>query len=365
MKVPFNDLNRIHNPLRGEITNAFNEMFEQSIFIGGKWITEFEENLCKYFGLENAVGLSNGTDALSVALRALELPKGSQVLTAANSWISSAEVVNEVGLEVGFVDVDSSGNMSLETLKESITNKTSAVIAVHLRGSMCDIERIAEYCQQRKIALIEDCAQSHMSSYNNRVAGSFGDIATFSFYPGKNLGAFGDAGGLTTKSAELARRARAIANHGALVKHEHFMNGTNARMNPFMAKILSLKMPYLSEWTGERQRLALMYDQSLTDIPQIRFYEKPTGVNHTYHVYSILVDDRDDLAFYLNKNGVETAIHYPTIIPDQKCYEAYRGGPFENSRRYSLENLSLPLFPKMRYDELQHVSNLIHKYYNG
>jgi len=363
MKVPFNDLSRIHEPLEMEFISVFRDSLASSNFIGGPWVSEFESLLEKYFEVSNVVGVSNGTDAISVALRALNLPANSQVLTASNSWISSAEVINEVGLQVGFTDVGPSGNMTLETLEKAVTENTKAVIAVHLRGSMCDIERISEFCSSKGLYLIEDCAQSHLSRFNGRVAGSFGDVATFSFYPGKNLGALGDSGALSCKSKETSDKARAIANHGALVKHEHFLNGTNARMSPLMARILSIKLRYLEHWTHQRRDIATRYQNELEGINEISFYDENPAIYNTYHVFSILVNERDELMQYLKNKGIETAIHYPTIIPDQACYKSWNNGPFETARSFSQKNLSLPIFPEMKGSEVNYVIKMIKEFY--
>lgn len=358
MKVPFNDLYRIHEPLKDEFITAFSDSLLESNFIGGPWVSEFESLLESFFEIPNVIGVSNGTDAISVALRALDLPANSQVITASNSWISSAEVINEVGLDVGFTDVDSTGNMTLETLEQAVTENTKAVIAVHLRGSMCDIERIANFCRINGIYLIEDCAQAHLSKYNGRIAGSFGDVATYSFYPGKNLGALGDCGALSCKSKEVAYRARAIANHGALIKHQHFLNGTNARMNPLMARVLSIKLPYLQSWTDERRNIANIYIRELGRISEISFYKEIPSIYNTYHVFSILVSKRDELANFLKTKGIQTAVHYPAIIPDQDCYKKFNNGEYELARLFSSQNLSLPIFPGMKISEVEYVINM-------
>ena len=365
MKVPFNDLNRIHAPLRVDFTKAFEECVEQNYFIGGKWISEFEGALSEEFDQRFVVGVSNGTDAISVALRALELPIGSEVITSANSWISSAEVITENKLQVVFADVDDSGQMSVKSLLESITNKTSAVVLPHLFGNMSSVDEISRICKENQIFLIEDCAQAHLSSFKGKLAGTWGDIATYSFYPGKNLGAIGDSGGIGTSNKGLAEKARAIANHGAHKKHNHLYIGTNARMNPLQAKILSIKLPFLKEWTKQRQQIAEAYSEGLSDIDDIKFYMVNDKTCHSYHVFSIIIDDRDDLASYLKRKGVQTGIHYPTIIPDQRCYsETIDHDKYSRARDFANKNLSLPIFPEMTLEETKYVIESIQNYFN-
>ena len=364
MKVPFNDLNRIHDPLRGDFTKAFEECVEQNYFIGGEWISHFEVALSKEFDQSFIVGVSNGTDAISVAIRALELPIGSEVITSANSWISSAEVITENKLKAVFADVDDSGQMSVNSLLESITNKTSAVVLPHLFGNMSSVDEISRICKENQIFLIEDCAQAHLSSFRGKLAGTWGDIATYSFYPGKNLGAIGDSGGIGTSDKDLAEKARAIANHGAHKKHNHLYIGTNARMNPLQAKVLSIKMPFLKEWTKQRQQIAKAYYEGLSDIEDIEFYTVNVKTNHSYHVFSILIENRDTLAAYLESNGISTGVHYPKIIPDQKCYsENIEINKCFKAREFANKNLSLPIFPGQTKDEIDYVIQKINNFY--
>jgi len=364
MKVPFNDLNRIHDPLRGDFTKAFEECVEQNYFIGGKWISEFEAALSKEFDQRFIVGVSNGTDAISVALRALELPIGSEVITSANSWISSAEVITENRFEAVFTDVDDSGQMSVNSLLECITEKTSAVVLPHLFGNTASVEEIARICVDKQIFLVEDCAQAHLSAFKGKLAGTWGDIATYSFYPGKNLGAIGDSGGIGTSNKYLAEKARAIANHGALQKHDHLYIGTNARMNPLQAKVLSIKLPFLKQWTQQRQEIAKAYYEGLSDIEGVKFYLVKDETTHSYHVFSIMVEKRDALAAYLQSNGISTGIHYPKIIPDQKCYSKMIDyDKFSKAREFAHTNLSLPIFPGMTRHEVKEVVAIIRQFH--
>ena len=364
MEVPFNDLNRIHAPLRVDFAQAFEECIENNYFIGGEWVSEFEAALSKEFEQRFIVGVSNGTDAISVALRALELPFGSEVITSANSWISSAEVITENRLEAVFADVDDSGQMSVKSLLESITDKTSAVVLPHLFGNMSSVDEITRICKENQIFLIEDCAQAHLSSFKGKLAGTWGDIATYSFYPGKNLGAIGDSGGIGTSNKDLVEKARAIANHGAHKKHNHLYIGTNARMNPLQAKVLLIKLPFLKEWTKQRQQIAKAYSEGLSDIDDIKFYAVNYKTRHSYHVFTILTDHRDELASYLKSNGIQTGIHYPKIIPDQKCYsKTIEYDKYCRAREFSNTNLSLPIFPGQTDDEIDYIIEKIKIFY--
>lgn len=365
MNIPFNDLNRIHRPLTEEFTTAFKTVLDDCDFIGGELPKIFEKNFSQALGVKHTIAVSNGTDAISVALRALDLPKDCEVITVANSWISSAEVITENNLKVKFVDTDATGQMSIPNLKEAINSKTKAIIAVHLHGNMSNILEIQALCNELDIFLIEDCAQAHFSQFDFKNAGTFGDISTFSFYPGKNLGALGDSGAICTNNDNLAENCRAISNHGALVKHNHTLIGTNARPNPLMCKILDIKLKKLEEWTKERKTIAKLYIDGFKENEQISFYKVLPNVEHTYHVFSILTLKRDELLNYLNTKGIQCAIHYPTIIPDQECYQDLDNSlQFETARLQATTNLSLPIFPKMREEEIDYVIMTVNNFYN-
>lgn len=365
MKISFNDLNRIHTPLIEEFTTAFKTVLDDCDFIGGELPKIFEKNFSQALGVKHTIAVSNGTDAISVALRALNLPKDCEVITVANSWISSAEVITENSLKVKFVDTDETGQMSIPQLKETISSKTKVIIAVHLHGNMSNILEIQDLCKEFGLFLIEDCAQAHFSQFDLKNAGTFGDISTFSFYPGKNLGALGDSGAICTNNDYLAENCRAISNHGALVKHQHTLIGTNARPNPLMCKILDIKLKKLEEWTKERKTIAEFYIDGFKKNEQISFYKVLPNVEHTYHVFSILTPNRDELLNYLNSKGIQCAIHYPTIIPDQECYKYLNNSArFENARLQANTNLSLPIFPKMREEEVDYVIKTVNSFFS-
>lgn len=364
MKIPFNDLNRIHKPLIEEFTTAFKTVLDDCDFIGGELPKIFEKNFSQALGVKHTIAVSNGTDAISVALRALNLPKDCEVITVANSWISSAEVITENNLKVKFVDTDETGQMSIPQLKETISSKTKVIIAVHLHGNMSNILKIQDLCKEFDLFLIEDCAQAHFSQFDRKNAGTFGDISTFSFYPGKNLGALGDSGAICTNNDHLAENCRAISNHGALVKHQHTLIGTNARPNPLMCKVLDIKLKKLEEWTKERKTIAKFYIDGFKKNEQISFYKVLPNVDHTYHVFSILTPNRDELLNYLNSKEIQCAIHYPTIIPDQECYKYLNNSPqFKTARLQAESNISLPIFPKMNDNEIEYVINMVNNFY--
>lgn len=364
MKIPFNDLNRIHKPLTKEFLTAFKAVLSDCDFIGGELPKIFEKNFSRTLGIKHTIAVSNGTDAISVALRALDLPKDCEVITVANSWISSAEVITENNFDVKFVDTDETGQMSMPKLREAINNKTKVIIAVHLHGNMSNILEIKALCKDFNLFLIEDCAQAHFSQFNCKNAGTFGDISTFSFYPGKNLGALGDSGAICTDNDNLAEKCRAISNHGALIKHNHKLIGTNARPNPLMCKVLDIKLSYINDWTEERKLIAKTYIDVFKEIEQISFYKVLPKVAHTYHVFSILTSNRDELFNYLNSKGIQCAIHYPTIIPDQECYKNLNNSSqFDIARLQAKTNISLPIFPKMLNNEIEYVIDMVTSFY--
>jgi dTDP-4-amino-4,6-dideoxygalactose transaminase len=299
-------------------------------------------------------------------MKMLGISEGDEVITVANSWISSSETITQAGARPVFVDVHPRYFSIDETkLEKAITKSTKAVIAVHLQGQMCAIEEIAAICKKRGIFLIEDCAQSHFSTLNGKNAGLFGDAASFSFYPGKNLGAYGDAGCIITNDDALAQRCRMFANHGALKKHHHLMEGINSRLDGLQAAILTAKLSYILDWTKKRIENAQLYTKQLQGIKEIKTPEQRPGTQHTYHLYVILAERRDELMKYLGEQQIETSIHYPTALPNLPAYGYLNHQPSDFPVATSLQSqiLSIPMYPELTESKIKYVADHIRRFY--
>jgi dTDP-4-amino-4,6-dideoxygalactose transaminase len=299
-------------------------------------------------------------------MKMMGIGPGDEVVTAANSWISSSETISQTGARPVFVDVHPEFySLDEEKLEERITGATKAVIAVHLQGQMCNIEKIQGICHKRRIFLIEDCAQSHFSEFNGKKAGLFGNAGSFSFYPGKNLGAYGDAGCIITNNNELAEKCRMYAHHGALKKHEHQMEGINSRLDGIQAAVLSTKLPHLATWTEQRIRAAAFYHEYLSGIPEIILPRQRPETKHTWHLYVIRTPRRKKLVEYLAANGIETSVHYPTALPNLPAYHylGYRPSDFPVATQLQDEILSLPIFPELTEEKVAYVAKSIRSFF--
>ena len=318
--IRFLDLKKQYESIKEEIDVAMAEVITDTAFVGGRYVEEFEKNFAKYLKVENVVGVGNGTDALEVALWALDLPKRSEVIVPANTFIATSEAVTRNGLEVRFVDCDESYQIDIKKVEESISDKTSAIIAVHLYGHPADMQSINTIAKKYNLKVIEDSAQAHGAMIEERKVGTFGDVATFSFYPGKNLGAYGDGGCIATKSDELAEKIRKYINHGRSEKYTHEFEGRNSRLDGLQAAILSVKLRHLDSWLEKRNRVAQRY---LTQIknPKIKLPKVEENIYHAWHLFVIQVDDRDAFRKYMEHNRIQTGIHYPVALPKLKAYD--------------------------------------------
>ncbi|MBN8570016.1 MAG: DegT/DnrJ/EryC1/StrS family aminotransferase, partial [Ignavibacteria bacterium] len=264
MRVPFVDLHAQYLSIKDEIDNSIQSVINDTAFIGGKYVKEFENNFADSYGVKHCIGVANGTDAIYIILKMLGIGPGDEVITAANTWISTSETITQTGAKPVFIDIDEKYYTINENLIESkITSKTKAIIPVHLYGQVCNIEKIQTICKKHNLFLIEDCAQSHFSSLENKLAGTSGIASSFSFYPGKNLGAYGDAGCIITNDDTLAKKIRMFANHGSLIKHEHDIEGINSRLDGLQAAILNTKLPHLDNWINKRIFNAQLYTKLL------------------------------------------------------------------------------------------------------
>lgn len=368
MKIPFVDLRAQYESIKPEIDSAIQKVIDQTAFIGGTVVKDFEDAFGKLYGVEHVISCANGTDSLYIIMKMLGIAQGDEVITVANSWISSSETITQAGARPVFVDIDPLYySMDESKLEAAITSKTKALIAVHLQGQMCAIDELEQICKNHGIALIEDCAQSHFSAYKGIRAGLRGIAGSFSFYPGKNLGAYGDAGCIITNDAALAEKCRMYARHGALKKHQHQMEGINSRLDGLQAAILSAKLPHILEWTEKRIANAALYDNYLSGIPEIiRPAIRPDSV-HSFHLYVIRAKDRDSLMKHLEIAGIETAIHYPTALPNLPAYKylGYTPGEFPVSTALQSEILSLPMYPELTEANISFIADSIRGFYKA
>lgn len=359
--VKFLDLKKQYESIKNEIDLGILSVIENSAFIGGVNLSEFESKFAEYQNAKYCIGVGNGTDALEIAIEALNLPAGSEIIVPANSFIASSEAVTRMGHKVVFCDCDRENyTISISSLAEKITPATSAVIAVHLYGHPCDMGKIIGLVKKNQIKVIEDCAQAHGAAYKGQKVGTIGDIGTFSFYPGKNLGAYGDGGAITTNNKELAQTCRMIANHGRIEKYNHQFEGRNSRLDSLQAAILSVKLSHLNNWLGQRNKIAEYYISELSDVGHITLPVKADWAHHVYHLFVIRSNRRNDLKQFLKEKNIQTGIHYPISLPKLAAY-AYckqdREFFFANSADTQI--LSLPMGEHMEIEDAHYVASKV------
>jgi len=320
--IKFLDLSAQYQSIKPEVDQAIQAVINESAFIGGHYVKQFEKDFADYINAKYCVGVGNGTDAIEIAIEALDLPSGSEIIVPANSFIASSEAVTRQGHKVIFADADpESYVISVDDIKERITQKTKAIIAVHLYGHPCDMDPLIDLAKENSLYIIEDCAQAHGAEYRGKKVGSIGNIATFSFYPGKNLGAYGDGGAITTNDETLAIKCRMIANHGRIAKYDHEFEGRNSRLDGLQAAILRVKLKHLPTWTEQRIKIADLYSDLLKDEKNITLPVRKGWAKQVYHLFVIRTEKRDELKKYLGEQGVQTGIHYPKSLPKLKAYE--------------------------------------------
>jgi dTDP-4-amino-4,6-dideoxygalactose transaminase len=360
--VPFADLYAQYLTLKTEIDSAIAEVIRQSAFIRGRFVDAFEQEFAAAMDARHCVSCANGTDALYVAMHALGVRPGDEVITSAHSWIATSETITQAGGRVVFCDTDADTyNIDAAQIESKITPRTVGIIPVHLFGQPADMHAVMAIARKHKLWVIEDCAQAHLARVDGRNAGTFGNAATFSFYPGKNLGAMGDAGAIVTADGKLAERMAMFARHGGLKKGDHQIEGINSRLDGLQAAILSVKLRRLRGWTGTRQALAAAYDRMLSRIAGVTTPVVAKGREHVYHLYVIQHERRDELARYLNARGIQTVVNYPTALPFVPAYAYLNCRPeqFPNAFRHQSRVLSLPLFPEMTVAQQELVAATI------
>jgi dTDP-4-amino-4,6-dideoxygalactose transaminase len=360
MKIPFVDLHAQYLSIKPEIDAAMAEVIAQSAYIRGPQVDAFERAWAKTLGVKHCVSCANGTDAIYIAMRGLGIKPGDEVITTAHSWISTTETITQAGGRVVFCDTDNDTfTINTAQIEAKITPRTVGIIPVHLYGQPADMDAIMAVARKHKLWVIEDCAQAHLARYKGKLIGTFGNAATFSFYPGKNLGAYGDAGCTSTDDDRLADWMTTYARHGG--KGEHVMEGINSRMDGLQGAVLNVKLPHLAAWTKSRQRVAARYDELLKGVGDIVAPKVASDRDHVYHLYVIRTGKRDALKKHLAEAGIATVLNYPKALPFYPAYGYLGHTPddfpvaYENQSRI----LSLPIFPEMTEEMISYVAQQI------
>jgi dTDP-4-amino-4,6-dideoxygalactose transaminase len=379
-RIRFNDVSASYHEQQADIDAALAAVVARGDFINGSAVREFEQAFAGYCGCGHAVGVSNGTSALHLALTAAGVRPGQEVITTPMTFIATAEAITHAGAQVLFADIDSHTlNLSPAAVEASITPATRAVLFVHLHGNPAGIEEIAEICNSRNLQLIEDCAQAHgalltpkasqnltcaLRSDGRAHVGSLGTAAAYSFFPAKNLGAFGDAGAVTTSDQPLAQRVRMLANHGRTDKYLHEMEGYNYRLDTLQAAILLAKLRHLDEQVEQRNRLAAIYEAEFASLPLTMQQQKP-GTRHARHLFVVHTDQRDALQKHLAAHDIETGIHYPVPLHLQQAYAylGHKAGSFPNAERAASTTLSLPLYPQLPEAHAHAVAQAVRNFF--
>jgi len=366
MEVPFLDLKAQLPQIRAEIEERFSIIINNTAFVCGREVKEFEETFTKLHETKYAVGLSSGTDGNHLALVCCGIKEGDEVILPVNTFIATAEAISYTGATPVFIDVgEKMFNIDVNKIEERITSRTKAINPVHLFGQPADLGSIKEIAEKYNILVIEDAAQSHLAEYNHKRVGGIGDIASWSFYPGKNLGAWGEAGAITTNNEQMYLKAKKMRDHGSERKYYHDLIGYNYRMSEFQAAVLNVKMKYIKQWTEMRRKIAEKYNERLKDIEEVITPTEMHGIKHVYHLYVVRAKERDKLQEYLKENGIGTGLHYPIPLHLQRAYAhlGYKKGDFPVAERLADEILSLPIYPELSEEQIEYVCQKIKDFY--
>jgi dTDP-4-amino-4,6-dideoxygalactose transaminase len=364
MQIPLVDLKANYLSIKKEIDTAIQKVLNDTSFINGPFLTEFERNFTNFCKAKHAIGAANGTAALHLALLAAKIKPGDEIITVPNTFIATTESISYVQGKIKFVDVrDDTALININELKKNITKTTKAIIVVHLYGQMPDMKHIKEIATEHDLFLIEDAAQAHAAEWNGHQPGYYSDLATFSFFPAKNLGCYGDGGAIITNNDEIAEYTRLLLNHGRTQKYEHKIEGYNYRLDALQAAILNTKLPYLNKWTEQRRKHAAYYNSHLPDVIQTPVQAQ--NAKHVYYMYEIQAPDRDKLQKYLQKQNIQTGIHYPIPLHLQPAYKklGFKKESFPVSEKLAKHILSLPMYPELTETQQNHVIDHINKFY--
>lgn len=362
MTISFTDFKRAYNEHKAEFDRAFESVMNSGQLILGKQVQEFEKEFAAFCGALTAVGVANGMEALQIALMALGIKDGDEVITTPFSAVATANAIVAVGAKPVFVDIDEYFNLDPAGIPAAITPKTKAILPVHLYGQPADMDAIMAVAKDKNLKVIEDCAQAHGAQYNGKSVGSFGDFGCFSFYPTKNLGAFGDSGAVVTRDQKADEVCRTLRNYGQKNRYEHEAYGINSRLDELQAALLLVQIKYLKQYNARRQEIARMYNEQLAGVKDIVLPKTRAGSEHVYHIYAIQSDWRDELQKYLSEQGITTLIHYPIIIPKQRSYADYNALSFPKAQRAADTTLSLPIHPLLTNEEVNYICEKIKQF---
>lgn len=380
MKVPFIDLKSQYNSIKDEVVKEINDVLDNTAYICGKKVNAFETDFAQMHNAKYSLGLSSGTDALHLAYWSLGIGIGGQisdgklkesmdeVIVPVNTYIATTETISIAGAKPVFVDhEEESFNIDPAKIEDKITPRTKAIVAVHLYGQPANMDPIKEIADKHNLILLEDCSQAHFAEYKNRIIGTFGDVGTFSFYPGKNLGAYGEAGAVISNDQELYNKMLLFRQHGAAIKYTHEIEGHNYRMEEIQAGVLNVKLKYIKNWTDKRRAVAAKYRAALKDVPQVKVPAEMDYAKHVYHLFVIRVNDREKLSDYLNSKGIATGLHYPSPLHLLNAYKylGYKAGDFPVAEKACNEILSIPIYAEMTDDQIEYVTNTISNYYKN
>lgn len=366
MKVPFLDLIRQHEPIKRALHEAATRVIDSGVYIGGDEVRSFEREMASWLGVPEVCGVACATSGLFAAVKCLGIGPGDEVITTVHTAIATAEAISLAGAKIVFCDIgERSFNIDPSEIRKKITARTKAIIPVHLYGQPVALDEILDIARQHGLAVIEDCAQAQGAKYKGRYVGTFGDVAVFSFFPSKNLGGFGDGGAVTARDPQVMKRIRMFSNHGRESKYVHEFEGINSRLDAIQAALLRVCLPYVDEWNARRRKAARLYSEWLSEIPQVQVPQELPDTEPVYHVYCILVPDREALRNYLKERGVGTGIHYPLALNQQPAY-AHLGqgtGSFPRAEYACAHMLSLPMFPNITEEEIRYVCNCIREFF--
>ena len=363
MNIKFNILDRQYQKYAKEYDEAALDVLRSGWYILGNEVVAFEKNFSGYIGTDYCVGLNSGLDALILAIRALGIGTGDEVLVPANTYIATVLGITENHAVPVFVEPDEYYNIDANIIEERITPRTKAILVVHLYGQACNMTSVLEIAKKHHLSVIEDCAQAHGATWNGKKVGSFGDVGCFSFFPTKNLGAFGDGGAITTNSAELAEKVQKLRNYGSVIKYHHEIEGVNSRLDEMQAALLFVKLKHLNELTDERVSIAERYCNEIKN-PMVYLPLCRELATHVYHLFVVRIKERDRFQEYLKQRGIDTQIHYPIPPHKSKCYEQYDWSKVELpiTEQYSDEIVSLPLYNGMTDDEISYVIKTVNQF---
>lgn len=366
MKIPFLDFQYMHKPLRAKMISTFEEVYDNSWFVLGERVAKFEEEYARFNDTDYCLGVSNGLDALHLSLSVLGIGKGDEVIVPSNTYIASVMAISHVGATPVLVEPRiTTYNIDSSLIENAITSKTKAIMPVHLYGQACEMEAINSIANKHNLFIIEDNAQAQGARFNGKLTGSFGQINATSYYPGKNIGALGDAGAITTNDKTLFNKAKVLRNYGSSIKYVNEEIGFNMRLDELQAAFLLLKLDLVADWTEERNQIARWYYEDLKDIDQLILPETHPLATHVYHLFVVRCNDRDGLQSYLSQKEIGTLIHYPIPPHLQKAYNhlGFRKGDFPIAEELAETCLSLPMYPGLKREQVQYIAESIKKYF--